>query len=142
MAGRPWRPRYEVDPITGCWMWQLSLTRTGYGQVTYGGKKWAAHRLFYEQHVGPIPEKHHVHHECRTRSCVNPDHLRAVTSSEHRLLDSALQPRSHCQKGHPYTPENTRHTSRGARVCRACRKIWDADKDLKTVRWAMAGEGT
>ena len=41
----------------------------------------------YEFYWGPIPAAHHVHHECHTRSCVSPAHLRAVPPRE----DSALR---------------------------------------------------
>jgi hypothetical protein len=31
---------------------------------------------------------------------------------------------THCKKGHPYTPENTRWTKKNARICRQCSLEW------------------
>lgn len=37
-------------------------------------------------------------------------------------MGSPRRERTHCPKGHPYDEDNTRRTSRGSRVCRACEK--------------------
>jgi hypothetical protein len=74
---------YLVDE-KGCWVWQRSITRDGYGQawdpVARRTKK--AHRLYYERHVGPIPEGMHIDHKCQNTRCVNPEHLEPTVMLE------------------------------------------------------------
>lgn len=109
---------------TPCWIWQMS-TQNGYGALGVNYKVVRAHRFFYEQLVGPIPEGHDVHHKCDQQLCVNPDHLEVLTEQEHmrlhhvgntyrRGLRSAT-----CRRGHPQTPENVYEYSYGRR-CKRC----------------------
>jgi hypothetical protein len=88
--GHIWKknePEYRVDDETDCWIWQRAVSNTGYGLGHRDGKMGMAHRLSYEDHKGPIPEGHQVHHRCRNRLCVNPDHLEALTQVEHKAAE-------------------------------------------------------
>src|SRR5687768_6855547 len=74
----PAKPWYLVEDRgyqTPCWVWQRAKASNGYGTVVVDGEQgrvWRrAHRHFYEQRVGPIPDGHQLDHLCRVRACVN-----------------------------------------------------------------------
>jgi hypothetical protein len=64
--------------MTRCWVWQGRIDRSGYGKL--GGK--LAHRVIYECRKEKIPDGMDLDHLCGIRSCVNPQHLEAVTRAE------------------------------------------------------------
>lgn len=95
-----WRPkvdgRFTPDPITGCWNWNGSLDRYGYGKVflSFGGRKrqTGAHRASWIAHRGPIPDNLELDHLCRNRKCVNPSHLEPVTGRENIQRSASCMP--------------------------------------------------
>lgn len=72
---------YLVDESTGCWVWQRGENGQGYGYIGAKDRKGLAHRIYYEQAKGPIPDGLVIDHRCENRLCVNPDHLQAVPQS-------------------------------------------------------------
>jgi hypothetical protein len=79
--------KVEIIIGQGCWLWTGSISTNGYGRLSVDGKETAAHRVFYEALVGPIPwhGKRYLDHLCRVRHCVNPDHVEPVTQQENSL---------------------------------------------------------
>lgn len=72
----------QVDEQTGCWLWQRSKSKDGYGWASLNNKTYQAHRLVY-QLLRATPEPGRViDHLCRCRHCVNPYHLELVTPAE------------------------------------------------------------
>jgi hypothetical protein len=87
---------------------------TNYTKQTY-----IAHRISYKEFIGPIPEGLVIDHKCRTRHCVNPDHLEPVTSLENTRRGNSginMREKTHCPKGHNYSGTN----NRGQRKCNIC----------------------
>lgn len=83
-----------------------------------------AHRVVYEQEVGPIPEGMYVDHLCRRRDCVFPIHLEPVTKSENEKRKRYR----YRQKNQIGCRAKTKHplnlygamTDKGGLVCRVC----------------------
>jgi hypothetical protein len=114
--------RVQVTP--GCWVWTGRPASNGYGKLGWGGRTLSAHRVSHELFVGPIPEGLTIDHLCRNKMCVKPKHLEAVTHRENVLRSTGVAAvnaaKTHCNRGHEFTAENTGITPGGDRRCRAC----------------------
>lgn len=98
------------EPNTGCLLWIGFVSQGGYGKLYLAGRAVQAHRAAYELSRGPIPNGLQLDHLCRTRSCINPDHLEAVSQRTNVLRGegpSATHARkTHCPRGHPLVEGN------------------------------------
>lgn len=72
-------PDPYVENEDGCWIWQGAVNSKGYGSMRVGRATKRAHRVYYERHVGEIPEGMVICHGCDVPLCVNPAHLFAGT---------------------------------------------------------------
>jgi hypothetical protein len=73
------------EPNTGCWLWLGSLVSRGYGYLGVGnGRITRAHAVSFMLYRGTVPEGKQLHHACGIKSCVNPEHLIAVSPLEHK----------------------------------------------------------
>lgn len=84
---------YLIDEASGCWVWSKSKSDKGYGLI-FSPSKHLAHRDYYERYRGEIPTGFIVHHECRNKACVNPDHLFLMTGSDHMKMHRTQQVRN------------------------------------------------
>lgn len=155
---RPWRAapadlvrffaKVAPEPMSGCWLW-IGGGGKGYGTFHVGGRGVAAHRWAWEALNGPIDPDLEADHRCRVRCCVNPSHIRPVTSRENTLEPRSEAPtainsrKTECPGcGQPYDSE--RQTRRGLfRECSACTRAADRTKrrrQLATLK--AAGDPT
>lgn len=133
---KPIQKRFDEKYVvadTGCWLW------TGASNGRYGlmmgaaGVCRTAHRVSYELHRGSIPSGLSVCHSCDVTLCVNPEHLFVGTHQENmqdcidkgrfkNLPAAASAAKTHCLRGHEFTPQNTKvlKYQNGARMCRRC----------------------
>ena len=124
--------KVEPEPNSGCWVWTAYVRRDGYGELQLGRGPGAilSHRFAYEYFIGAIPPGLTLDHKCRNRQCVNPAHLEPVSRRENILRGEGVSAkyarRSHCQRGHPLTPENLcAGVEKYGRRCRQCKRDVD-----------------
>lgn len=120
----------SVITDAGCYEWQGTADRSGYGKTSFQGRFASTHRLAYK-HLGPeFDHQLTLDHLCKNRRCWRIDHLEPVTmqTNVHRGDGWAgLNARAtHCRQGHEFTPANTRVRQRPdkgtapQRQCRQC----------------------
>jgi hypothetical protein len=135
------KPRYKTASSkvgwlvmeNGCHIWQGCKDGCGYGVVRFEGKTRRVHRVRYTLEVGEIPEGMELDHfACDTPACCNPEHVRPASHYENVLRGRSFAAenaaKTHCPKGHPYTPENAIpwFAARGRKSCRACNVVASA----------------
>lgn len=124
--------KVKITTPDECWIYTGAVNKAGYGSLTIGSRTdrtrqaIGAHRLSYFLERGEIPDGLVIHHDCRNTSCVNPNHLEAVTQSTNvKLRVGWVSPhahKTHCPSGHEYTDANTR-MYKGRRNCRKCNRV-------------------
>lgn len=110
--------KVKIDKKTGCWMWQGSINKDGYGQsIWIGRERWIPHRFAYHYAFGKIAAGLEIHHKCENRSCVFPLHLKEVTHEENMSYTRS----KFCRSGrHRLDNPANIYRSRNSHSCRSC----------------------
>jgi hypothetical protein len=145
----------EVTP-EGCWLWCGQVSHDGYGFTNYrkDGRRpnVYVHRLVYMHFVGDPGDDTEVDHTCHDpqkctvsrdqcphRRCWNPAHLEAVAPGINLARSGAPSTangaKTSCDRGHEFTPANTRRNPNGSRSCRECCRI---NRQARTAAEAAA----
>lgn len=122
-------PKVDRRSDAECWPWRAKPDRDGYGTFTVDGNNVRAHRFAYELTYGTIDAGLQFDHLCRNRICVNPAHLEPVTQLVNLFRGNGVgavnRRKTHCPRGHDYTPANTwlyrapdGHVRRHCRTCK------------------------
>jgi hypothetical protein len=150
----------------GCLTWTGAISKSGVISINLtsepGGPKTTVPRLTWAMKNGKIPEGHIVARRptCTNKRCVEPAHFELMESDRGNAAATAAKLRvsttptveeaianintrkTHCKRGHEFTPENTLIQIRKAgtdlygRACRACRK--QRQQDRKTQQTGLA----
>jgi hypothetical protein len=72
----------RTELVGDCWFWTGNKDKLGYGHIYYINKNYLVHRISFELSKGPIPTGLVIDHVCEKPSCINPEHLDAVTQKE------------------------------------------------------------
>jgi hypothetical protein len=158
-VGVPVADRLAAHIVRGgpddCWPWTAS-TDGRYGVIHVDGKRQKAHRVAWALVNGPIPDGKHICHHCDNPPCCNPAHMflgdpalnAQDRDSKGRLNNLGNALKTHCKRGHEFTPENTyvypengarrREGASPARGCRICKRMLKA-RAKERAREALAG---
>lgn len=128
--------RYE--PELDCWISTYSTGSHGYAQIGWGGSEITkrgvvlAHRASWEHVNGPMPIGKTLDHICKSRKCVNPDHMRVLENYENARRTSGRDwPLGECVNGH--SNEHLQVFPDGRQHCGICAPLWKARPKLASV---------
>jgi len=114
-----------------CWIWNGPVSEKGYGRIQIDGRKVLVHRFVYEKLKRPLMSIEGLHHKCKIKRCINPNHVEPFISDHPDGGPAFQRAKTHCPNGHEYTELNTYRPPSGGRICRICRRKKDEIRNAK-----------
>lgn len=73
--------------IDSCWLYLGSIDKNGYAKIYVDGKTHQGHRIMYTlKNSLTLSPRTHVHHICKHKNCINPDHAKHIGVVGHTIL--------------------------------------------------------
>ena len=115
-----------IKLTNGCHILNVKTRPDGYSQFKHDGKAIFGHIFSYETFKGSTNGLD-VHHRCKYKRCVNPEHLELKGRKEHNdehsnNITTINENKTYCVAGHEYTAANTYYRGKH-RSCRICNKV-------------------
>jgi hypothetical protein len=111
--------------MNDCIEYRGAKDKRGYGKMVRkleGETYYLAHRYEYAKAYGGIPDGLVIDHLCRNHSCVNPEHLEAISQHENVMRGEGVAAhyakRDTCKNGHSL--EGAPMRTDGGRRCVTC----------------------
>lgn len=133
----------DMGHKTPCWVRHTNPAI--YTRIQITRHNYLAHRVAYALFVGEPDRTLQCDHLCRIPACCNPVHLEMVTPRQNSLRGIGVSAvganKTHCHRGHEFSPENTRvyiGNNKYHRVCKQCaadnERRWKGRKQGRPVR--------
>jgi hypothetical protein len=72
----------KVNKTDSCWLWTAGCNIDGYGHCRINYKDYSSHRIAWLLAGNTITDGYVIRHKCRSKNCVNPEHLETGTQAE------------------------------------------------------------